>query len=175
MTIYELRSGDSEDLALTKAEYEALSLSDPRPWPEPVNRLLQAIREAPDETWRSKAACKGMTHLFYPEGTSRSNYTRAAKICATCPVVAECSEAGRYEAEGFWGGDSPLTRSRRRRDEGMNPNQYPPHVRAEAMELAANGMSDAQVARRLSVHVRTVQTWRRAVGMAKDNHGRLVA
>lgn len=55
-------------------------------------------------TWRDDAACKGRTHLFYPE---RGLTAHAAKaICAGCPVQVECRAAGAREPFGVWGGTS---------------------------------------------------------------------
>jgi WhiB family transcriptional regulator, redox-sensing transcriptional regulator len=58
--------------------------------------------------WTARAACKGSTHLFFPEkGGDSWNLSRKAKaICAGCPVIAECAEAGLYEFHGIWAGMS---------------------------------------------------------------------
>lgn len=160
MTIRELRSGNTEDLAMTRGEYFGLRDSDPRPWPEPVQHLLAAIADAPDETWRSKAACKGMTHLFFPEGSKRSTYGPARQICDTCPVQAECAESGADEVHGVWGGLSPNQRRAAR-----VPRRFDPKIRAEGLDLARAGMTDPEVAERVGVHPRTVQKWRYAAGV----------
>lgn len=167
-------AGDRDDIAMTRGEYDALRDSDPRPWPEPYRNLIDAIEDAPDLEWMQSAACKGVTGMFYPEDRDRSNFTAAKKLCRSCPVRAECLEAGMDEVYGVWGGLSPRERSRLRRTR-QDKRVHPPEVRDEAMMLARSGLSDAKVGARLGVHVRTVQTWRRMAGMQKDNHGRLVA
>lgn len=180
MTIRELRSGNTEDLAMTRGEYFGLRDSDPRPWPEPVQHLLAAIADAPDETWRSKAACKGMTHLFFPEGSKRSTYGPARQICDTCPVQAECAESGADEVHGVWGGMSPRERSRARKGRPRPPRReivgnvtfrHPPEVRAAAERLIVNGWQDSHVSRKVNVPQRTILDWRRALGVKRGPGG----
>ena len=71
--------------------------------------------EAP-RTWRDEAACKGRTSLFFPRRAERPEArarreTRAAALCAVCPVFAPCREHARTQHEyGFWGGESEETR-----------------------------------------------------------------
>lgn len=119
MTIRELRSGDTQDTAMTRGEYMALRDSDPRPWPEPVNLLLEAIADAPDEAWRERAGCHPdnrdrplheWTAIWFPE--NGGTYTEARKICDACPVKAECRDDGTLELFGMWGGDDTETRIR---------------------------------------------------------------
>lgn len=60
-----------------------------------------------ETVWRSQAACKDVdTAVFFP-GKS-SGYTRAKKICDSCPVIDECAEfALRFDERvlpGMWGG-----------------------------------------------------------------------
>lgn len=53
--------------------------------------------------WYRRAACRGMDpEMFFPNRGSRAAEARA--VCATCPVRAECLEAGRLEHYGVWGG-----------------------------------------------------------------------
>lgn len=59
--------------------------------------------DLPRPGWHRHAACRGVDpELFFP---NRGENTQEAKaICATCPVKAECHEAGRFEHYGIWGG-----------------------------------------------------------------------
>lgn len=151
---------------MTAGEYWRLRDAEPRSWPEPVNRLLEAVKDAPDVSWYQRAACRGMTHLFFPDyPKDRSNYTKARAICDDCPVSDECREAGKDEQHGMWGGTSPTQRARARLGQGRRKSQ-PDDIIAQAVELAAT-KTDAEVGRRFGVHVRTVQTWRRNAGVIK--------
>lgn len=68
--------------------------------------------------WHEHAACRGMgTDLFYPAASSRPArtdqdppYADARKLCATCPVAAECAGAGAHEPYGLWAGHTPTER-----------------------------------------------------------------
>lgn len=66
--------------------------------------------------WVSEAACKTLTHLFYP---ARGEATLPAKqICARCPVLEQCAKASWTEPAGVWGGISrrelrPIKNARR--------------------------------------------------------------
>ncbi len=54
-------------------------------------------------SWQADAACRGMpVSLFYPERGKHALAARAA--CASCPVSAECFEAGINENHGIWAG-----------------------------------------------------------------------
>ena len=128
--------GDRQDVAMTLGEYRALRDSDPRPWPEPVTRLLDAIADTPDDDWRQRAAChpnnrpdhwnphdprtltaEQWTSVFFPPtgGSTRP----AQRICETCPVTAECGEqaAADFEVHGVWGGQPASVRVRARMSE----------------------------------------------------------
>ena len=82
-----------------------------------IEDLTAYVRELRDEPWREHAACKGMPiSLFFPE-KGRNVTTPAKKVCASCPVAAECLEAairGR-EIWGVWGGCSEKQRRPMRR------------------------------------------------------------
>ena len=60
------------------------------------------------------------TDLFFPEGKGAVTPPWRAfivSVCSECPVQADCLDHGiHHESEGWWGGVSPLTLSRRRRD-----------------------------------------------------------
>ena len=65
-----------------------------------------------DENWRSRAACKGQTDLFFYKDKEtptqrRSREQRAVEICRCCPVMLECRADGRANNEvGVWGGET---------------------------------------------------------------------
>ena len=119
--IRERGEGDRDDVAMTKGEYDALRDADPRPWPEPVQHLLAAIADVPDDKWRERAGCHQdnrdrpldqWVEIWFPD--NGGTYTEARKICAACPVRKECREDGDLEMFGMWGGDDTETRVRER-------------------------------------------------------------
>ena len=63
------------------------------------------------DTWHKDAACKGSLHIFYAEDNhnhekKRIRLQKAKSICSTCPVLKECKDYARNNAEfGFWGGE----------------------------------------------------------------------
>jgi WhiB family redox-sensing transcriptional regulator len=65
-----------------------------------------------DDRWMSAAACKGLTHLFFPPPAerpqARDRREAAAKtVCQGCSVDGQCREYARSNHEyGFWGGES---------------------------------------------------------------------
>ncbi len=64
------------------------------------------------DEWMPRAACKGLTHLFFPTPAERPQARErreatAREVCGSCAVRAECREFARDEHEyGFWGGES---------------------------------------------------------------------
>ncbi|MFV0306701.1 MAG: WhiB family transcriptional regulator [Desertimonas sp.] len=58
------------------------------------------------------AACRGMTHLFFPSSAERPQArerreTMARQVCGDCAVQGSCREFARLNHEyGFWGGES---------------------------------------------------------------------
>jgi WhiB family transcriptional regulator, redox-sensing transcriptional regulator len=70
------------------------------------------------QEWMENAACRGQTHLFFPPHAERPQArerreAKAARICATCDVLAECRRYARVNREyGFWGGESEEDRGR---------------------------------------------------------------
>jgi WhiB family redox-sensing transcriptional regulator len=64
--------------------------------------------------WRALARCRGMdTAIFFPEDDRPRRhliYEPARTVCAQCPVVEECRQAGMGEDQGMWGGMSPTQR-----------------------------------------------------------------
>jgi WhiB family transcriptional regulator, redox-sensing transcriptional regulator len=69
-------------------------------------------------SWQRRAACRDLeTDRFYPEKGANEHTTAAAKrICAGCPVTAECLAYAleRDERFGIWGGLSERERRRLR-------------------------------------------------------------
>ncbi len=72
-------------------------------------------------TWREHAACRDLdTNLFFPPGDGPGSMERieqAKKVCAACPVRAECLSFAlttRQDA-GVWGGMTEEERRRHRR------------------------------------------------------------
>jgi len=65
-----------------------------------------------DEAWMPKAACKGLTHLFFPTPAERPQARErreatAREVCNSCGVRGTCRDFARDEHEyGFWGGES---------------------------------------------------------------------
>jgi WhiB family redox-sensing transcriptional regulator len=71
--------------------------------------------------WRSRAACRGLdTEVFFPLHATRGPATpreaAAKRVCARCPVVAECLRFALRHGEdwGIWGGLSSHERRRLR-------------------------------------------------------------
>ena len=64
------------------------------------------------EDWAGRAACRGMTHIFFSPAAERPQTRarreeRARAVCFGCPVMVECREFARTHHEyGFWGGES---------------------------------------------------------------------
>lgn len=59
--------------------------------------------------WQARAACRGMSwRLFFPDSPNAYENKRLAaeakQVCAACPVLGECAEAGRTERWGIWAG-----------------------------------------------------------------------
>jgi WhiB family transcriptional regulator, redox-sensing transcriptional regulator len=88
--------------------------------------------------WQERAACRDRdSHLFFepdnewPQARERREHA-AKKVCAACPVQAEClrfAEAGWGEF-GVWGGTTQRERASRRKR--RRQNGAPPPGRAKA-------------------------------------------
>ena len=65
-----------------------------------------------DDDWMRRAACKGLTHLFFPNPAERPQARErreatAREVCGSCSVRTMCRDFARDEHEyGFWGGES---------------------------------------------------------------------
>lgn len=63
-------------------------------------------------TWTEKAACKGLSHIFYSDFSERpisrlKRENAAIAICQTCPVIQECRQYAHANPEyGVWGGET---------------------------------------------------------------------
>lgn len=69
-------------------------------------------REFTADHWMRDAACKGLSHLFFPSAAERPQARErreatARMVCAECPVQITCREHARTHHEyGLWGGES---------------------------------------------------------------------
>ena len=76
-------------------------------------------------TWSDAAACKAApARLFFPptqESPQRAavREAKAKAICRTCPVIAQCLDAGLNESIGIWGGMTLEERNVVRRLRGL--------------------------------------------------------
>jgi WhiB family transcriptional regulator, redox-sensing transcriptional regulator len=65
-----------------------------------------------DDRWMNSAACKGLTHLFFPPPAERPQArdrreATAKAVCGSCQVNSTCRSFARSNHEyGFWGGES---------------------------------------------------------------------
>lgn len=72
--------------------------------------LIEVLDARREETWRARAACRVTpnveTRVFFPNRGDHQTVEAAKRVCATCPVAAECREAAneRTESLGVWGG-----------------------------------------------------------------------
>jgi WhiB family transcriptional regulator, redox-sensing transcriptional regulator len=69
-----------------------------------------------EQPWVEGALCAQTDpEVFFPKDGGPIG--RARRVCAACPVVADCLEyaLANEEAFGVWGGTSPLERRRMRR------------------------------------------------------------
>ena len=69
-----------------------------------------------NESWISRAACRGLTNVFYSsynESTKarERRETIAKKMCASCPVIEQCLEMSiKNEEYGIWAGLNEIER-----------------------------------------------------------------
>ena len=119
-----------------------------------------------------RAVCLGQTDTFFPSNIEEL-FDRAKAICATCPDLAPCREAGMAESYGVWGGLSPQERRKLRRA-ARNQAQPSADEWLTAGEIASGlGMHDATVRSRIkqlqaegtatprlvTQHNRTISLW----------------
>lgn len=69
-------------------------------------------RQLTDDRWMDTAACKGLTHLFFPPPAERPQARErreamAKVVCDSCVVNTTCRQFARSNHEyGLWGGES---------------------------------------------------------------------
>ena len=79
-----------------------------------ITRFYAALARCRPE-WHTQAACRGMGPAdWFPDRYAQPTRETLA-LCAACPVVEQCGEAGRSEPAGVWGGLTRSQRERRRR------------------------------------------------------------
>lgn len=126
--------------------------------------------------WQQEAACRGMdVSLFFPEQGEKS--TAAKRVCAACPVAAQCREfAGQFHTYGVFGGElwaagNVLTTHAPTDAGGQLTRTYPQETRERGLalyrQLRPHAETDTQaceqVAKQLGIRSRgTVMYWVRA-------------
>ena len=86
-----------------------------------MNLREQLFEATANRDWVEHAACRGMNPALFFAGNNpgragnKPQVAHAVKVCAGCPVKAECLDyaLNAREIEGVWGGED-FTRSRRR-------------------------------------------------------------
>ena len=78
-----------------------------------METLEWGVRRTPgDDDWMDAAACKGLTHLFFPSPAERPQARQrresaARHVCSSCSVQDDCRRFARDHHEyGLWGGES---------------------------------------------------------------------
>jgi WhiB family redox-sensing transcriptional regulator len=77
-----------------------------------VSAIEILFRQESDDRWMQEAACKGLTHVFFPPPAERPQArdrreATARTVCGRCEVRAQCCDFARINHEyGFWGGES---------------------------------------------------------------------
>lgn len=88
----------------------------------PLWTALVTALERPE--WFARAACRGTNpELFFVDRQHTADAVHAKRICATCPVRAECLDYALVSNErfGVWGGCSVDERIALRRQRGLSP------------------------------------------------------
>ncbi|MCZ9635267.1 WhiB family transcriptional regulator [Rhodococcus sp. BH5] len=68
---------------------------------------VDAAEDSEDETWRWSALCaQSDPDEFFPDKPGRGGSVQAKRVCARCPVSAECLDFAltNHEEYGIWGG-----------------------------------------------------------------------
>lgn len=111
----------------------------------------------PWTTWRDQGACRGVDpNVFFPE--RGDSCVAAKKVCAGCPVRGECLDFALAHGEkfGIWGGKSERERSRLRAARRPGSARWSDEKCRQVRSMAAQGLSQAEIARELGVSPRTV-------------------
>lgn len=103
-----------------QALLRATAVCGPEPSPSPERAGVQFVANimaTKVDGWRAQAACRGRVEIMHPNGrgTKQVDYRAALALCARCPVMDQCREAGATEKLGVWGGTTPSQRFPRRR------------------------------------------------------------
>ena len=87
------------------------------PKPDPYAFAKALFKPRGDSTWMERAACVGADpDQFFPDEEGKSSSKSARKVCAVCPVAAQCAEFGvRNREYGIWGGLTDKQRDEVRR------------------------------------------------------------
>ena len=85
--------------------------------PQPLSDSVLELFVRP--AWHENAACSGLgNEMFFASRGSVTQARAARAVCAVCPVLEQCREAGLGEKYGIWGGtterDRRILRRRRR-------------------------------------------------------------
>lgn len=85
---------------------------------------LRPVSKSESESWKLEGVCATVDpELFFPDRDSSAEYNPALakRICASCPVIAQCLEYAlkHNEQHGIWGGASVVERRAMRRARGM--------------------------------------------------------
>lgn len=73
------------------------------------------------QDWMADAACRGLTHLFFPPHGEQAEAREAREavartVCNECLVLVECRDYAReHREQGFWGGENEDERRAARR------------------------------------------------------------
>ncbi|MDE8649077.1 WhiB family transcriptional regulator [Rhodococcus qingshengii] len=73
----------------------------------PTLGRVDAAEDRDDETWRWSALCaQSDPDEFFPDKQGRGGSVLAKRVCARCPVSAECLDFAleNHEEYGIWGG-----------------------------------------------------------------------
>src|SRR5690606_22704973 len=78
---------------------------DPARLPRP-EELVVVTALVDDMDWAQHAACRGLTHLFFPDVGDARTGSAAKAVCAGCPVRWDCLAFAldNHEGIGIWGG-----------------------------------------------------------------------
>lgn len=113
---------------------------------------LHSLRPA----WHEHAACRGQWEIMWPTLVAgrQDQFADAVKVCAGCPVIVECGEAGKGEHHGVWGGVPKW--------EGRRDSLRDPDGRARvlaALRAADSPLTVTELAQRCGFTTRSAHQW----------------